>query len=190
MNLLQPENWPLLLYPVILTPDLITVDKGRGTVTFLFHGLPMQTAGFLFLNLLQIASTRDTMIIHQGLHNDHVQIFFTIEKYTISGAEHISELVPHYGFRLFFYPPNYNFCYFSVFLKFTVFLGFVGGAVGKELSCQCRRLQRSRFNSWVGKIPWSRKWQLTPVFLAEEFHGQRRLASYSPWGHKELDMNE
>ena len=28
------------------------------------------------------------------------------------------------------------------------------------------------------------------VFLLEEFHGQRSLASYSPWGHKESDKTE
>ena len=27
----------------------------------------------------------------------------------------------------------------------------------------------------------------TPVFLPEEFHGQRSLVGYSPWGHKESD---
>ena len=32
---------------------------------------------------------------------------------------------------------------------------------------------------------WTRKWQPTPVFLPGEFHGQRSLASYNPWGHKE-----
>jgi len=42
----------------------------------------------------------------------------------------------------------------------------------------------------LGKIPWRRKWQPTPVFLPEEFHGQRSLAGYSPWGHKDLDMTE
>ena len=31
-----------------------------------------------------------------------------------------------------------------------------------------------------GKIPWRRKWQLIPVFLPGKFHGQRRLAGYSP----------
>ena len=31
---------------------------------------------------------------------------------------------------------------------------------------------------------------ITPVFLPGEFHGQRSLASYSPWGCKELDMTE
>ena len=49
---------------------------------------------------------------------------------------------------------------------------------GKESVCRCRRLKRHRFNIWVGKIPWRRKWQLTPVFLTEECHGQRSLAGY------------
>ena len=43
---------------------------------------------------------------------------------------------------------------------------------------------------WVGKILWRREWQLTPVLLSGEFHGQRSLASYSPWGCKELDVIE
>ena len=46
------------------------------------------------------------------------------------------------------------------------------------------------FNPWVGKIPWRRAWQPTPVFLPEESHGQRSLAGYSPRGHKELDTTE
>ena len=45
-------------------------------------------------------------------------------------------------------------------------------------------------NAWVGKIPWRRKWQPTPVFLPGESHGQRSLVSYSPWGHKESDTTE
>ena len=40
------------------------------------------------------------------------------------------------------------------------------------------------------KIPWRRKWQPTPVFLPGEFHGQRRLADPSPWGHKESDTSK
>ena len=36
---------------------------------------------------------------------------------------------------------------------------FPGGASGKESACQCRRHKRHRFDPWVGKIPWSRKWQ-------------------------------
>ena len=40
---------------------------------------------------------------------------------------------------------------------------------------------------WVRKIPWRRKWQLTPVFLPEKSHGQGSLVGYSPKGCKELD---
>ena len=35
-----------------------------------------------------------------------------------------------------------------------------------------------------------RAWQPTPVFLPGKFHGQRGLAGYSPWGHKESDVTE
>ena len=37
---------------------------------------------------------------------------------------------------------------------------------------------------------WRRKWQPIPVFLPGEFHGQRSLVGYSPWGHKESDTTE
>ena len=37
---------------------------------------------------------------------------------------------------------------------------------------------------------WRRKWQPTPVFLPGEFHGQRSLVGYSPWGRKESDTTE
>ena len=40
--------------------------------------------------------------------------------------------------------------------------GFLGGTCGKEPACQC---ERHRFDPWVGKIPWRRAWQPTPVFL-------------------------
>ena len=44
--------------------------------------------------------------------------------------------------------------------------------------CQCRGLKRCRFDLWVQKIPWWRKWQPTPVFLPGESHGHRSLAGY------------
>ena len=50
---------------------------------------------------------------------------------------------------------------------------------GKESTCKCKRC---RFNPWVGKIPWRRKWQPTPVSLPGESHGQRSLGDYIPWG--------
>ena len=36
----------------------------------------------------------------------------------------------------------------------------------------------------MGKILWRREWQPTQVFLPGEFHGQRSLAGYSPWGRR------
>ena len=55
---------------------------------------------------------------------------------------------------------------------------------------ECIRQKRCRFDSWIGKMPWKRAWQPTPVFLPGESHGQRSLANYSPQGHKESDMTE
>ena len=50
--------------------------------------------------------------------------------------------------------------------------------------------RRCRFNHWVRKILWRRKWQPTPVFLPGDFNGQRSLAGYSPWCHKESDTTK
>ena len=44
--------------------------------------------------------------------------------------------------------------------------------------------------NWVGKIPWRRKWQSTPVFLPGESNERKSLVGYSPRGHKELDTTE
>ena len=43
---------------------------------------------------------------------------------------------------------------------------------------------RPRFYPYVKKIFWRRNWLLTPRFWPGEFHGQRKLAGYSPWGHR------
>ena len=69
-------------------------------------------------------------------------------------------------------------------------MDFQADASGKESSCQCRRCKRHGFDPWVGKIPWRRARQPTPVLLPGKSHGQRSLAGYSPWGHKELDTTK
>ena len=51
----------------------------------------------------------------------------------------------------------------------------------------CLQFRSPGFDPRVRKIPWRREWQPTSVFLPGEFHGQRRLANYNPWGHKESD---
>ena len=53
---------------------------------------------------------------------------------------------------------------------FQSFEAFSDGSDGKASACQCRK---------PGFDPWRRKWQLTPVFLSGEFHGQRALVGYS-----------
>ena len=64
-------------------------------------------------------------------------------------------------------------------------LGFPGGSVVKNLPA----MRKTQVRSWVGKIPWRRKWQPTLVFLPGKSHGQR-LVGYNPWGRKELDTTE
>ena len=44
--------------------------------------------------------------------------------------------------------------------------------------------------SRVRKIPWRRKWQLSPVLLLRKSHGQRSLTGSSPWGRTESDTTE
>ena len=43
-----------------------------------------------------------------------------------------------------------------------------------------QEMQESRFDPWIRKNCWRRKWQPTPVFLPGKFHGQRSLVGSSP----------
>ena len=57
---------------------------------------------------------------------------------------------------------------------------------GKQSACQAD----VGSTPGLGRFPWRRKWQPTPVFLPGKSHGQRSLLGYSPWGRKESDMSE
>ena len=65
--------------------------------------------------------------------------------------------------------------------------GFPGGSEVKASACNAGD---PGFNPWVGKLPWRRTWQPTPVFLPGESHGERSLVGYSPWGPKEVDTTK
>ena len=55
----------------------------------------------------------------------------------------------------------------------STIIGFPGSSVvkrKKKSACQCRRRE---FDPKVGKIPWRRKWQPTPVLLLGISHGQK-----------------
>ena len=99
----------------------------------------------------------------------------------------VIQLYPEYSFLLF------SFLYLIIYEKglFLLILGlspiqedFHGSSVGKKICWQCRR---PRFNPWVGKILWRRKWQPTPVFLSGKSHGQRRLVGLQSMGSQKLD---
>ena len=53
-------------------------------------------------------------------------------------------------------------------------LPFPGSSDSKESACNAGD---PGFDSWIGKIPWRREWQPTPVFLLGESYGQRRLVA-------------
>ena len=100
-------------------------------------------------------------------------------------------ILPGIFFNIHTYPPpSFQVAiYFRplAFVHLTVCAeGFPGGACD-EPTYQCRRPE---FDPWVGKIPWRKAWQPTPVFLPGEFHRQRSLVGYSPCGCKESDVTE
>ena len=61
----------------------------------------------------------------------------------------------------------------------NVFADFHGASLIAQLVKNLPAVRRPRFDSWVGNIPWRRKWQATPVILPGESHGQRSLTGYS-----------
>ena len=77
-----------------------------------------------------------------------------------------------------------------IYLSLLYILGCPRWCSSKELTCQFRRCKRHGFNPWLRKIPWSRKWQPTPVFLPGKPHRQSSGVGYSPWGCKESDTTE
>ena len=58
---------------------------------------------------------------------------------------------------------------------------------GKESACNVGELG---LIPGLGRSLWRREWLPTPALLPGEFHGQKRLAGYSPWGHEESDTTE
>ena len=81
----------------------------------------------------------------------------------------------------------YRFLYLYLVLLNIYFWIYIGSYGNSAL---CSVGDQGLFDPCVGKILWRRKWQPTPVFLPGEFHGQRSLVGYSPWGQKEPGMTE
>ena len=76
-------------------------------------------------------------------------------------------------------------CSFTENLHFRVVLvywGYLGGSEVKESAYQAGDLGS---NPESGRSPGEGNVFPTPVFLPGKSHGQRSLASFSPWGCKE-----
>jgi len=63
-------------------------------------------------------------------------------------------------------------------------------AIGKKISLTVQETRETQVRSLGWEDPQRKKWSPTLIFLPGKFHGQRSLAGYSPWGHKESDMTE
>ena len=64
-------------------------------------------------------------------------------------------------------------------------MAFQVALVVKNSPANAGKLERYRFSPWVGKIPWKRAHQPTPIFFPGESHGQSSLAGCCPSGHTE-----
>ena len=107
-------------------------------------------------------------VVDNATMNVDIQISIHASAFNSFGCISRSEMLDHMG--LFFMLPRW--------------------LSGKEFTCQWRGCRRSGLNPWVWEIPWRRKRQPAPIFLAGKSHGQKSLKGYSPGGLKELDMTE
>ena len=87
-----------------------------------------------------------------------------------------------------------KYCWFFIFLICSCEISFILWSIRPSLVSQLVNnppaVQETGFNPWVGKVPWTREWLPTPAFWPGEFHGQKSLSGYRPWGQKESDMTE
>ena len=93
--------------------------------------------------------------------------------------EMVFSLPAHIPFLRLPYPQKYILSTYCEELRKGINEGLPTWLSGKEFACQFRRC---RFDPWVGKIPWRRERQPTPVFLHGKSHGQRSLGG--PCGRK------
>ena len=75
-------------------------------------------------------------------------------------------------------------------LLLLFFKGTDGGSVVKSPSAHAEDIEDADLIPGLGRFPWRRKWQPTPVFLPENSHRQRSLEGYSPWTCKQSNTTE
>ena len=126
----------------------------------------------------------------------HDLSFLNVELYTYMWASWVAQLVKNLPQcrRTWFVSWVGKFPLKSDRLPTSIFLGFPGGSYGRESVCilqivckeSLQKCGRPGFDSWVGKIPWRRAWQPTPVFLPGESPWKRSLEGYSLKGSQRI----
>ena len=134
------------------------------------------------------------LVVHFEMENRNLQLWFSLSRKGLSWVTLISIWILESTGKFLqkmtagiFFLLEITFNLLVNFRYIAILTNLPGGSDGKNICLQCRR---PGFEPWVGKIPWRRKWQPTPVFLPGKSHGRRSLAGYSPWGFKESDMTE
>ena len=73
------------------------------------------------------------------------------------------------------------------YLHCYIVMHHLGASLVSQTVKNLSEMRETWVDAQVEKVPWRREWLPTPVFLPGEFHGQRSLAGYSPWGRRESD---
>ena len=107
----------------------------------------------------------------------------------ISFSRRSSQILPgtEHGIVSFISRKIFFFFFTTNLLSYPIIHGLQWWLSGKVSACNVGDLG---LLLGLGRFPWRRKFQPTPVFLSREFQEQRSLAGYSPWVCKELDMTE
>ena len=93
----------------------------------------------------------------------------------------ITPVIPTISNKLPSYYP-YWFIECLLYTGIIIQLCFLWASLVTQMVKNVPSVQETSFDPWIRKIPWRRKWLPTQVLLPGEFHGQRSLVDYSPWG--------
>ena len=115
-------------------------------------------------------------------NNTHVEVIFIVCDHNLKESQCQTEIKrqAHIPIYTHLETPGTGEQRIIAFVQHHQFTGLPKWLSDKQCACQCRRHWRHRFDPWVGKIPWRRKWQPTLVFLPEKSHEHRSLAGFSP----------
>ena len=112
----------------------------------------------MYLHIMKVFPLQVNLLIDTWSINSHILIFFLVS----------------------------TFKFYCIEVLIVIILGSPDGSVVKNLLANEGDVRRLEFDPWARKVPWRRKWQLTPVFLPGVSHGQRNLEDCGPWSYKRV----